>query len=126
METSRKQSIAARAEKIATWITKHNEFRSHARHLSRDELESHGLVIERLEDDQNLQELVLSTFHATTQTFDGTQCAKIIENNLGKAFVKSIQQQLVVQQVGAKPAAPVVTPDNPQLQKAIRGTLKKH
>jgi hypothetical protein len=31
---------------------------------------------------------VLSVFHATTQTFDGTPAVKIIENHLGKAFVK--------------------------------------
>jgi len=117
------KDATSKAESIATWITKHNEFRSHARHLSRDELESHGLVIEHLEDDQKFQDLVLSAFHATTQTMDSTSCVKIIENNFGKAFVKSIQQ-VTIQQGAAKPAVPVAKPDNQDLQKAVQRALK--
>jgi hypothetical protein len=116
-------NAAEKASQIATWITTHKEFGSHARHLARVEMESHDLKIERLEDDQDLQELVLSVFHATTQTFDGTPCVKIIENNLGKAFVKSIQQ-VVVQQGSAAPAAPGGPPENPKLKQAIRDLLK--
>lgn len=118
------KDAASKAESIATWITKHNEFKSHARHLSRDELESQGLDIEHLEDDQKFQDLVLSAFHATTQTMDSTSCVKIIENNFGKAFVKSIQT-VMVQQGGAKLATPIVKPENDQIQKAIQDVLKK-
>lgn len=45
-----------------------------------------------LEDDQLSQDLFLSVFHAVTHTFNGTAAVKVIENNLGKAFMK-LQQQ---------------------------------
>ena len=39
---------------------------------------------EQIPDDQEFQERVLSLFHATTVTFDATNCMKLIENHLGK------------------------------------------
>ena len=57
-----------------------------------------------LEDDQELQELLLSVFHATTHTLMGTSAAKIIENHMGKAFIKQ-QQKVIVQ------ATPPPTPN---------------
>ncbi len=56
-----------------------------------------GLVIEDLEDDPEFQDLILSVFHATTHTFDGTDAVKIIENQNGKAFVKQ-QRRILIQQ----------------------------
>lgn len=53
---------------------------------------SKRLIIEDLESDQTFQDLVLSVFHATTHTFSGTPTVKIIENQLGKAFVKQFIQ----------------------------------
>ena len=44
--------------------------------------------MEHLEEDQQLQDLVLSVFHASTHTFNGTAAVKIIENHIGKAFIK--------------------------------------
>jgi hypothetical protein len=42
-----------------------------------------GLKIETLEDNQDLQEKVLSVFHASLLTFDNTNCLKLIENHNG-------------------------------------------
>ena len=42
-----------------------------------------GLIVTALEDDQNLQEKVLSVFHAAVVTFEVTNCVKIIENQHG-------------------------------------------
>ena len=56
-----------------------------------------GLIIDDLEDDQDLQDLVLSIHHAMTHTFSGTGAVKIIENHLGKAFLK-MQQAVIIQQ----------------------------
>ncbi|GAH21951.1 unnamed protein product, partial [marine sediment metagenome] len=50
-----------------------------------------GLKIEDLEKDKKLQDLILSVFHSTTHTFEGTSAVKIIENHLGKAFIKKLQ-----------------------------------
>lgn len=85
------QNSAEKAEKIADYLSDHTEFKSHGRHISRDKAKELGLNIENLEDDQDLQDLVLSIFHATTHTFSGTSAVKIIENHNGKAFIKRQQ-----------------------------------
>ncbi|HBW2281478.1 TPA: serine protease [Klebsiella pneumoniae] len=75
------------AQRIAAWLSTHSNFKTHSRYLSRDVLESQGLKITKLEDDQVLQDLVLSVHHANSLTFTSTASAKIIENHLGKAFI---------------------------------------
>ncbi|MDP3049705.1 MAG: hypothetical protein Q8N12_09825 [Thermodesulfovibrionales bacterium] len=87
---------AEKAKNIADYLSDHKEFKSHGRHISRDKAKELKLNIENLEDDQELQDLVLSVFHATTHTFNGTGAVKIIENHNGKAFVK-VQQTVQVQ-----------------------------
>jgi len=81
---------AAKAGRIAKWLANHAHWKSHGRHIPRDALEKKGLKIEHLERDQVAQDLVLSVFHATTHTFAGTPAVKIIENPLGRAFVKHL------------------------------------
>jgi hypothetical protein len=51
-----------------------------------------GLKIELLEDDQTLQDLVLSVHHCYTHALANTLAYKIIENHDGAAFIK--QQQI--------------------------------
>lgn len=75
---------------VADWLADHKEFKDHGRPISRDEAGARGLIIEKLEDNQQLQDAVLSVFHATSHTFAATSCAKIIENDKGKAFLKII------------------------------------
>jgi hypothetical protein len=84
-----------KAESIAEYLGERGNFRSHGRHLRRDALRSKGLVILDLEMDQKHQDLVLSVFHATTHTFSGTTAVKIIENHLGKAFIKMLRPVMV-------------------------------
>ena len=81
----------ARAQEIAEWLSNHALFKTHNRHLPRAELQKRGLKVVPLEGNRDFQDLVLSVFHATTHTFSGTQATKIIENHLGRAFIK--QQQ---------------------------------
>jgi hypothetical protein len=50
----------------------------------------HHLKITPLEDDQSLQDLVLSVFHATVVTFERTNCVKIFENHNGKGMFLQI------------------------------------
>lgn len=92
---------AEKAKNIANYLSNHKEFKSHGRHISRDKAKELKLNIENLEDDQKLQDLVLSVFHATTHTFNATAAVKIIENHNGNAFIK--QQQTVSLQLPAPP-----------------------
>ena len=93
---------------IAKRLAAHKDHKSHSRHLDRDDCREIGLIIDNLEEDQILQDLVLSVFHASTLTFNVSPVAKIIENHNGKAFIKLsgriIQPQL--QQVLQPPPAP--------------------
>ena len=77
-----------KAKKIANFLSNYQYFKSHSRHIDIDEAERHELVIDKLEKDQQFQDLVLSVFHATMLTFDRTPSVKIIENHQGKAFIK--------------------------------------
>ena len=77
-----------KANNIAGRLANHSTFKSHARHIDMDGATELGLKVTPLEDDQKLQDLVLSTFHATTIVFQHG-ALKIIENHLGKAFIKS-------------------------------------
>lgn len=84
-----------RAHRIASWLSNHSKFKTHGRHIPRHDLLSKGLIIKSLEDDQYEQDLFLSIFHATTHTFIGTSTAKILENHLGKAYIKRRLIQIV-------------------------------
>lgn len=71
---------------IANWLGDFNEHKTHGRPINYQLAREKGLKITLLEDDQELQDRVLSVFHATLVTFDVTGCVKIIENHLGKGF----------------------------------------
>lgn len=83
-----------KSERIAAALADHNRFKSHRRFISREIARGLGFVIDDLESDQELQDLVLTVFHAVTHTFNATPTAKIVENHLGKAWVKAFQQPL--------------------------------
>lgn len=102
----------AKATAIADWLSNHGHFKSHGRHVPRDELEQRGLLVEHLEDDQQTQDLFLSVFHATTHTFTGTRAVKVIENHLGKAFIKQARPMLI--QVPGPPTGLLSPPAKPQ------------
>ncbi|ACL66754.1 protein of unknown function DUF114 [Anaeromyxobacter dehalogenans 2CP-1] len=106
----------AKAEAIAKTLNNHDHFKSHSRFIPREELKTLGLVVDDLESDQQLQDLVLSVYHAATHTFSGTGVAvqKIIENNWGKAFIKS-QQIVQFQAVKAGGAGSFALPMPPML-----------
>ncbi len=98
-----------KAEMISEWLAGHENFKSHARHIPRLEVENRELIVSRLEADQRFQDLVLSVFHSTTHTFTGTPSVKIVENHDGRAFIKQHAAQAIpAVQVGVAP--PIVGP----------------
>ena len=80
-------------KEIANWLGNFNEHKTHGRPINYLLAREKGLKIKLLEDDQQLQDKVLSVFHATLVTFDVVPCVKIIENHLGKGSYVVIQQQ---------------------------------
>lgn len=89
---------AAEASRVAEFFSEYGASQSHSLGISREEAAGEGVTILNLEADPKLQDLVLSFFHATMHTFQGS-AVKIVENHLGRAFVKSQQQFVVPQQI---------------------------
>jgi Serine dehydrogenase proteinase len=83
-----------RAEAIADWLGADSEHLSHSRAITRDQLVERGIKVISLEEDQALQDAVLSVHHSVMHTFSGP-AFKITENHLGRAFIQNIQQVLV-------------------------------
>lgn len=81
----------AKIDVIAELLGKQSTSKSHNRHISQDVAEQLGLRVVRLEDDNALQDVVLTLHHALTITFAQTPAVKIIENHKGVAYVQRIQ-----------------------------------
>ena len=82
-------------ESILKELGDHALTKSHARHLSQQKCKDIGLKITDLEDNDTLQDLVLSIHHAAIHTLSGTPAFKIIENHKGTAFIQMVQQVVV-------------------------------
>jgi len=102
-----RDKAARKARTIARKLADHSKFKSHGRPIHRDAALDLGLVVDKLETDQTLQDLVLTVYHVTMHTFAATAAAKIIENHLGRAFVKvQVIQNVQFQLAPAPPAGP--------------------
>lgn len=82
-------------EGIIKELGDHSVSYAHNRHLSNQKCKDIGLVIKDLEEDQELQDKVLSIHHIYFHTLSSTSAFKIIENQNGMAFVLQAQQMLV-------------------------------
>ena len=86
---------AAKADKILLELGDHAITKSHARHLSFDYCQRAGLNVTPLENDDQLQEAVLSVHHSCIHTLGSTPAFKIIENHEGVAFIQIAHNVLV-------------------------------
>lgn len=92
-------NAGATADKIIDEFGSHALTKSHARHMSADRCKDAGLIVEMMEDQQSLQDAVLSLHHACIHTLTATGATKIIENHNGVAFIQQ-QQQVAIQVAG--------------------------
>lgn len=85
------------AADIVDKLTEKKNTKFHGRHIGLDEAISiiGEANIRKLEDDQRLQDLVLTVHHATVITMQATGCYKIVENQAGRAFVQLAQMSVV-------------------------------
>lgn len=102
------------AEEIANRLADHKELLTHGRPLDRKFLKNLRMKVDFLELDQQLQDKVLTAYHATMHTFTATPATKIIENQLGRAFIKQIP--VLARQPGQQqaPQQPAQAPSPPQ------------
>ena len=75
---------------IVSRLNEHDSSKVHNRHFNVEFCKNIGLCVDTLEDDDTLQDLVLSVHHAYVTTFDVTQAVKIIENQNGKSFISNL------------------------------------
>ena len=77
------KDIVKKGKDIAEFLGDFNKHGSHGKPFNYDVVKDLGLKVSLLEDNQDLQEKVLSVYHATMATFELTNCVKIIENHKG-------------------------------------------
>jgi ATP-dependent protease ClpP protease subunit len=76
--------------KILEVFANHSMQKSHARHISVSECKEAGLSIVEMEIDNDLQDLILTTHHAFMHSFANSPAIKIVENQLGTAYVETM------------------------------------
>jgi hypothetical protein len=81
----------AKAKKAARHFNDAAGHKSHGRRVGRDEARLVGLNIKDLEDDQDLQDEVLTVYHLMTIAFEMTPAVKMIASNHGRRWVKTLQ-----------------------------------
>jgi hypothetical protein len=82
-------------KRIAEWLGDANRHKTHGRPIDLKQARNIGLQVEELEADQELQERVLSAFHATMVTFKDTQCVKLVENHQGRGVYTQVQMKAI-------------------------------
>lgn len=80
----------SKVETIVAKLNEHDDSKTHGRHFNMDFCKNIGLKIEALEDDDDLQDAVLSVHHAYMLTLGGTDAVKIIESQNGKAVINHL------------------------------------
>ena len=93
---------------IVSELIDHSVSLAHNRHLSNTKCKEMGLVIKDLETDQKLQDRVLSIHHIYCHTLSSTAACKIIENNLGVAYIQQ-SQQVFIQAGAMQEASPLMS-----------------
>lgn len=80
-----------RAARILNVFADHATQKSHDRHISMEECKAAGVEIIEMEQDQTLQDLILSVHHAFIHTLTRSAAVKIVQNQKGVAFVDAFQ-----------------------------------
>jgi hypothetical protein len=113
---------ARKAEGAAKWFANYAYFGSHGRRVSLEDVRRLELRVTALEDDDELQDAVLSVHHCYSVTYGHTPAVKIIENHLGRAYVIMEREILVRAPVPTLGAPPTGTgPGRAARRRAQRG-----
>ncbi len=86
-------------EGLAISVAKHfggNQHGSHGRRIDRNEARQHQLEINDLEDDQTLQEEVLTLYHLSTIVFERGPAAKSVISSNGRLWIKNMQTEVTI------------------------------
>ena len=78
-------------DSIITSLNEHDNSKVHNRHFNADSCRNFGLKIKMMEENQELQDAILSLHHSYMITLDSTPTVKIIENQKGVALISTVQ-----------------------------------
>ena len=78
------------AKKILKEFSDHKINKSHARHISIEKCKAIGLKVIDMEDDNDLQDLILTVHHSFMHTFAHTTVTKIVENHIDAAYIEKL------------------------------------
>lgn len=78
-------------ENIVHNLNEHDSSKNHGRHFNIKFCQGIGLKVKSMEDDNKLQDKILSVHHAYMLTMSGTDVCKIIENQNGKAVINHLR-----------------------------------
>jgi hypothetical protein len=113
------------AAEVVTELSDHAVTKSHARHLSAARCKEIGLNVTMMEENQKLQDAILTLHHACIHTLTTTGAFKVIENQRGVAFIQMAQTMFmpgagIIAPPGAlgTPMVPELTPAELEPQKA--------
>jgi ATP-dependent protease ClpP protease subunit len=104
------QASEAAAKRLVEYLGDHNQFKSHGARIGFQELRKHDVQVTILNEDRALHEAVMTVYHALLLTFGGTGAFRIVENSRGAAFLRVVQQQIVIGPGGQAPPGIVPTP----------------
>lgn len=76
-------------DEVEKLFISHSDSYSHSRHISRQECLEVGLNIEELEDNQELQDAIMSLHHCYMILFDKWRYSKVVENHIGSIYVQT-------------------------------------
>lgn len=85
----------ADAEKKASKVAKYfnaSEHKSHGRRIDREEARTQGLQVDDLEEDNELQDGVLTAYHLATLGFEKSPATKVLVSNSNRMWLKNFQQ----------------------------------
>ena len=94
----------AKASKIARRLADYRSHKAHSRHIHADECIKMGLKVVLIEEDQQLQDLVLTVHHCYMHALMNSAAFKIIESHEGARLIK--QQVMALAPGGAIPLQP--------------------
>jgi hypothetical protein len=108
-----------KGKRIANWLGRASLHKTHGRPISFAEAQKQGLKVIALEENQELQDLLLSVFHAMCITFETTGCVKVIENQDEKGWyvvaMPGMPGMMPGMPVPKQPNAPPPSPPTPNV-----------
>lgn len=101
---------------VAAYFNDATKHKSHGRRIDREEARGLGVNIHDMEDNQELQEEVLTVYHLMTIAFQRSPSTKLLESTAGGRWVKNWANPELLVQDQAPPPQPSPPPREPNRQ----------